>query len=78
MLHRYGAVTPLIDAHRAFAATLAMPPHGVGPGDQLHELGQISVVSRPNNEMKVIRHDAVCEEPHRHGVEPNTTQLRNT
>jgi len=41
----------------------------VGVGQLLHERSQVAIVLRPENEVPMVRHQAICADAHRPRVE---------
>jgi hypothetical protein len=78
VLNSDSTVSPLIDATGSDGAPVSVPPHAVGACNKLHETPEIPVVSWPQDEVKVIRHDAVGQDAHGHLLEAqdDTTQER--
>jgi hypothetical protein len=51
----------------AGSVVMGVPPLGVGQGQPLHELGQVPIAPGPEQEVEVIGHQAVSQQPH---IEP--------
>lgn len=63
-LDREGFESPLIEMARPDRMSMRVPPLGVGHRQPTHEPREVSIGAGPENQMEVVGHDAVCQEPH--------------
>jgi hypothetical protein len=59
-----GLEASLIDMPFSYAVSMLMPPLRMREGQPIHEARKIPVLSGPDDEMPVIRHDTVGQESH--------------
>jgi len=65
VLHGEAFVRPLIQVPAALAVAVAVPSPHVRGGQPLHEPAQFAVLSRPQQQVPVVSHQAVCQQPDR-------------
>ena len=69
LLNRERLESALIDVPRAGRMPVGVPALRMGQRQPADESRQVAVLARPNDQMPMIRHDAVSEQPHRNSVE---------
>lgn len=48
----------------ADVAVVGVPSLSVGQGERVHEVGKLAICRRPENEVPVVRHQAIREQSH--------------
>ena len=66
ILHGEGLEAALIKMARPDGVVMCVPPLRVSQRQPAHELGQIAVASRPQDQVPMIRHQTIRENPHVH------------
>lgn len=64
ILHRERLESALVDVPRPCTMTMGMPPLCVGEGQPASEAGKILVFFGPDDQVPVIRQDAIGQQPH--------------
>lgn len=65
-LDHEGFEPPLIQMPCSDRLPMGMPPLRMGERQPAHESRQVTILSRPDDEMPVVRHDTVGQQSHRH------------
>jgi hypothetical protein len=66
-LHGERLETTLVQMTGAGGLVMGVPPLGMGQGQPLHELGQVPIAAGPEQEVEVIGHQEISQQPH---IEP--------
>jgi hypothetical protein len=67
ILDRNGMVAILIDRSCAARSVERVPTHCMGARQPMHELGKC-VIRWPYDQMPVVRHGTICQQPHGHAL----------
>ena len=64
LLNGEGLEAPLVERPGAAGVVVGVPAHGMRQGQPVQEVGQVAVVVRPEDEMEVVGHEAIGQQPH--------------
>ena len=68
VLHGKRFKSALIEVARPGSLVMGMPPLGMSQREPAHEPGEVSISTRPQDEMPMIGHHTIGHRPHRHSL----------